>query len=83
MDRDGTLNLGEFVAVTLHLKRLANDEHLHKAFNFFDKDHNGYIEVEELRQALSEEGDDTNEEVINVIMHDIDTDKVPFSSFSF
>ncbi|KAI3706667.1 hypothetical protein L6452_24564 [Arctium lappa] len=75
VDKDGTLNLGEFVAVTLHLKRLANDEHLHKAFNFFDKDHNGYIEVEELRQALSEEGDDTNEDAINVIMHDVDTDK--------
>ncbi|KAI7752814.1 hypothetical protein M8C21_021766 [Ambrosia artemisiifolia] len=62
VNRDGTLDCGEFVVVTLHLKRMANDEHLHKAFAFFDKNQTGYIEVEELRQVLSDEGEITNEE---------------------
>ncbi|MFS7914998.1 putative protein kinase CAMK-CDPK family [Helianthus anomalus] len=75
VDRDGTLDCGEFVAVTLHLKRMANDEHLHKAFEFFDNNRTGYIEVEELCQVLSDEGEIINDEVINAIMHDVDMDK--------
>ncbi|KAI3716660.1 hypothetical protein L1987_67684 [Smallanthus sonchifolius] len=75
VDRDGTLDFGEFVAVALHLKRTANDEHLHKAFEFFDRNQTGYIEVGELCQALSDEGENTNEEVITAIMHDVDINK--------
>lgn len=77
VDGDGTLNYGEFVAVSVHLKKMANDEHLHKAFNFFDKNQSGYIETEELREALNDELDETSsEEVIAAIMQDVDTDKV-------
>ncbi|URE02181.1 calcium-dependent protein kinase [Musa troglodytarum] len=52
----GTLDYGEFVAVSLHLQRMANDEHIRRAFSFFDKDGNGFIEPEELREALAEDG---------------------------
>lgn len=56
---------------------MANDEHLHKAFTFFDRNGSGYIEIEELQDALRDDDDDANnEEVINAIMHDVDTDKV-------
>ncbi|CAB4309182.1 unnamed protein product [Prunus armeniaca] len=41
VDGDGALNYGEFVAVTVHLKKMANDEHLHKAFAFFDQNQSG------------------------------------------
>ncbi|KAG9128855.1 hypothetical protein Leryth_009606 [Lithospermum erythrorhizon] len=75
VDGDGTLNYGEFVAVSVHLRKMTNDEHLHKAFAFFDRNQSGYIEVDELRDALSDEGDANSEEVINAIMHDVDTDK--------
>ncbi|KAL6499619.1 Calcium-dependent protein kinase 8 [Orobanche gracilis] len=75
VDGDGTLNYAEFLAVSVHLRKMANDEHLHKAFAFFDRNGSGYIEIEELRDALSDEGDATNEEVIVAIMHDVDTDK--------
>ncbi|KAG2274092.1 hypothetical protein Bca52824_056647 [Brassica carinata] len=76
VDGDGTLNYGEFVAVSVHLKKMANDEHLHKAFNFFDQNQSGYIETEELREALNDELDETSsEEVIAAIMQDVDTDK--------
>ncbi|KAK1402764.1 Calcium-dependent protein kinase 32 [Heracleum sosnowskyi] len=75
VDGDGALNYGEFVAVSVHLKKMANDEHLHKAFSFFDHNNNGYIEIDELRHALSEEDGANSEEVINAIMHDVDTDK--------
>ncbi|KAL0912410.1 hypothetical protein M5K25_018380 [Dendrobium thyrsiflorum] len=32
VDGDGTLEFGEFVAMSIHIKKLGNDKHLHKAF---------------------------------------------------
>lgn len=77
IDKDGYLDYGEFVAISVHLRRMGNDdEHLLKAFKFFDKNKTGYIEMEELRDALADELEPTcEEEVINAIMHDVDTDK--------
>ncbi|GJT20460.1 calcium-dependent protein kinase 8-like protein [Tanacetum coccineum] len=76
LDRDGTFNYGEFVAINVHLRRMVNDEHLHKAFALFDQNHNGYIEFEELRHALSDEENINGiEDVINAVMQDVDTDK--------
>ncbi|KAA3458909.1 calcium-dependent protein kinase 8-like [Gossypium australe] len=74
-DGDGTLNYGEFVAVSVHLRKMANDEHLHKAFAFLDLNKSGYLEKEDLRDALNDEVDPCSEEVINAIMHDVDTNK--------
>ncbi|KAM7463955.1 hypothetical protein LguiA_032076 [Lonicera macranthoides] len=71
----GSLDYGEFVAISLHLKRMANDEHLHKAFSYFDKDGNGYIEPDELRNALMEDGADDCTDVANDIFQEVDTDK--------
>ncbi|KAL8146571.1 calcium-dependent protein kinase 13-like [Apium graveolens] len=71
----GTLDYGEFIAVSLHLQRMANDEHLHKAFSSFDKNGNGYIEPDELRDALMEDGDDDCTNIANDIFQEVDTDK--------
>ena len=54
---------------------MANDEHLRRAFAFFDKDGNGYIEPEELREAL-DDGSEDSTAVVNDILHEVDTDKV-------
>lgn len=70
----GKLDYGEFVAVYLHLQRMAHDEHLRRAFSYFDKDGNGFIEPEELREALVEDGADTAD-VANEIFQEIDADK--------
>ncbi|KAI3708159.1 hypothetical protein L2E82_37260 [Cichorium intybus] len=53
----GTLHYGEFVAISLHLRKMANDEHLHKGFSYFDKDGNGFIDPNELQHILKEDGD--------------------------
>ncbi|CAH8362144.1 unnamed protein product [Eruca vesicaria subsp. sativa] len=74
IDRDGYLDCDEFIAISVHLKKMGNDEHLKKAFEFFDQDKNGYIEIEELREALSDEVG-ISEEVIEAIIRDVDTDK--------
>ncbi|KAE8661211.1 Calcium-dependent protein kinase 32 [Hibiscus syriacus] len=75
VDKDGYLDYGEFVAISVHLRKMGNDEHLKKAFEFFDRNQSGYIEIEELRDALSDEVETNSEGVISAIMHDVDTDK--------
>ncbi|KAG2683453.1 hypothetical protein I3760_10G031600 [Carya illinoinensis] len=76
VDKDGYLDYGEFVAISVHLRKMGNDdEHLHKAFELFDRNQSGYIEIEELRDSLSDEVEPNSEEVINGIMRDVDTDK--------
>ncbi|XP_024948518.1 uncharacterized protein LOC102612937 [Citrus sinensis] len=67
--------LNVVAVVIVHLKKMANDEHLHKAFSFFDRNQSGFIEIKELRNALNDEVDTSSEDVINAIMHDVDTDK--------
>ena len=76
VDRDGYLDYGEYVAISVHLRKMGNDEHLKKAFEFFDRNQSGYIEIEELRDALVDEVETNSEEVTSAIMHDVDTDKV-------
>lgn len=66
----------EFVAVTVHLRKMVNDEHISKAFDHFDRNESGYIEIEELREALCDNDDANNKEVITSIMLDVDTNKV-------
>lgn len=78
MDKDGFLDYGEFVAISVHLRKMGNDDHLRKAFEFFDKNETGYIEIDELRLSLTDEAEAMSEEVINAIIQDVDTDKVSF-----
>ncbi|KAA8518194.1 hypothetical protein F0562_015668 [Nyssa sinensis] len=75
VDKDGYLAYGEFVAISVHLRKMGNDNHLRKAFELFDQNKSEYIEIEELRDALADEVDTNNEDVTKAIMQDVDTDK--------
>ncbi|WRX22104.1 Protein kinase domain - like 10 [Theobroma cacao] len=76
IDGNGTLNCEEFVTMAVHLKRMSNDEHLSQAFHHFDKNQSGYIEFEELQEALLHDDlGPNNEQVIRDIIHDVDLDK--------
>jgi len=55
---------------------MSNDEYLPKAFKFFDKDGNGFIEMEELMEALGDGELKPNGKVINDIISEVDKDKV-------
>ncbi|ESQ38126.1 hypothetical protein EUTSA_v10028617mg [Eutrema salsugineum] len=56
VDRNGTIDYIEFISATMHRHRLERDEHLHKAFLYFDKDGSGHITKEELEIAMKEHG---------------------------
>lgn len=76
-DGDGRLNYTEFVTFSIHLKiEKDNDEHLHKSFAFFDQNHSGYIEYDDLQAALNDGADTSSDEVIRAMIQDVDTDKV-------
>uniref|UniRef100_A0A7N0U1R0 non-specific serine/threonine protein kinase n=1 Tax=Kalanchoe fedtschenkoi TaxID=63787 RepID=A0A7N0U1R0_KALFE len=75
VDKNGVLDYGEFVAVTIHLQKMESDELIRRAFMFFDKDESGYIELEELEEALADESGITDAEVLDGIMREVDTDK--------
>ena len=72
----GTLDCEEFVTVLLHIKKMSNNEYLPKAFKFFDKDGNGFIEMAELMEALGDGELKPNEQVVNDIIREVDKDKV-------
>ncbi|WJZ88094.1 hypothetical protein VitviT2T_007425 [Vitis vinifera] len=76
MDGTGTLNCDEFVTISVHLRKISSDENLSEAFRAFDKNDSGYIEFEELREALREDNlGPNNEQVIQDIIFDVDLDK--------
>lgn len=77
-DGSGMLSCEEFVTLAIHLKRMGCDEHLQQAFQYFDKNENGFIELDELKEALFD--DDKlghgGDQWIKDIFFDVDLDKV-------
>lgn len=73
VDGNGTIDYIEFITATMHRHKLERDEHLYKAFMFFDKDNSGFITRDELESAMKDYGmgdDDTIREIIS----EVDTD---------
>ena len=63
--------------MSVHLKKMGSDELLSQAFRYFDKNQSGYIEFDELREALLDDHLDPNsDQVIRDILFDVDLDKV-------
>lgn len=58
----------------MHMNRMEKEDHLYRAFEYFDEDKSGYITVEELEQALKKYnmGD---EKTIKEIITEVDTDR--------
>ncbi|KAI9115605.1 hypothetical protein K1719_013274 [Acacia pycnantha] len=73
VDGNGTIDYIEFITATMHRHRLERDEHLNKAFQYFDKDHSGFITMDELETAMKEYGMG-DEGTIKEIISEVDTD---------
>ena len=59
VDNNGAINYTEFIAATLdQTKYLSESKRIRDAFNVFDKDGDGIIDEEEMKEALNwEDGD--------------------------
>ncbi|KAL6992831.1 Calcium-dependent protein kinase 2 [Sarracenia purpurea var. burkii] len=75
VDGNGTIDYIEFITATMHRHKLERDEHLFKAFQYFDTDSSGFITMDELETAMKEYGmgDDAT---IREIISEVDTDNV-------
>lgn len=56
VDNSGTIDYGEFIAATLNMNKIEKEDHLFRAFSYFDKDGSGYITLDELQKACEEFG---------------------------
>lgn len=83
VDGNGTIDYLEFITATMHRHKLERDEHLSKAFQYFDKDNSGFITKDELEVALRDNG--MGEEAsIKEIISEVDTDndgRINFDEF--
>ncbi|CAL0334601.1 unnamed protein product [Lupinus luteus] len=79
----GSINYIEFISATMHRHRLERDEQIYKAFQYFDKDSNGYISRDELETAMTEHGV-VDESTVKEIIREVDTDndgKINYEEF--
>eukprot|EP00271_Cylindrocystis_brebissonii_P019778 TRINITY_DN6209_c0_g1_i1.p1 TRINITY_DN6209_c0_g1~~TRINITY_DN6209_c0_g1_i1.p1 ORF type:complete len:563 (+),score=127.06 TRINITY_DN6209_c0_g1_i1:542-2230(+) len=60
LNNDGLIDYQEFVAATMHMQKVDHERHLRTAFDTFDTDGSGQLDVEELSQALGVKGDSTD-----------------------
>lgn len=74
IDKNGTIDYCEFIAATMDRHKLEKGQILFKAFQYFDKDDNGYITRDELEEAITEHqmGDKA---AIDEIFDNVDSDK--------
>ncbi|CAE6136383.1 unnamed protein product [Arabidopsis arenosa] len=83
VDGNGTIDYYEFISATMHRYKLDRDEHVHKAFQHFDKDNNGHITRDELESAMKEYGMG-DEASIKEVISEVDTNndgKINFEEF--
>ncbi|BAF18369.1 calcium-dependent protein kinase 15-like [Oryza sativa Japonica Group] len=73
VDGNGSIDYVEFISATMHMNRLEKEDHIYKAFEYFDKDHSGFITVDELEEALTKY-DMGDEATIKEIIAEVDTD---------
>lgn len=53
MNKEGEINFTEFLVAAMNREKLVNSKQIEKAFKMFDDDGNGYIDLEELKMAMS------------------------------
>ena len=75
-DSNGTIEFDEFVLLVSKMDGGDNEEeNLKAAFEVFDKDGNGYIDREELKDIMKQLGNNFTDQQISKMMEEADTDK--------
>mmetsp|Transcript_23210 Transcript_23210/g.44303 ORF Transcript_23210/g.44303 Transcript_23210/m.44303 type:complete len:261 (+) Transcript_23210:1530-2312(+) len=75
VDKDGTISYEEFIAATIHLHKIENEETLWAAFQSFDTDHSGFITAEELTHALETFGTPLPMKEVTQMIAEVDSDR--------
>ena len=81
-DKNGFINYTEFLTATVDRSKAFSRARIREVFNIFDKDHDGNINLDELRMALG--GDHNNESALLKIIQEADTNndgQIDFDEF--
>ena len=62
MDGSGEIEFSEWIVASIDKKSLITDEKLKLAFQLFDKDSSGNVDIHEVRKELTSKSDDLTEE---------------------
>ena len=71
-NQNGLIDYTEFIAACLHSYDYLQDAQLRSAFSYFDKDGNGTISKEELRECLESDEFTLSDEEINKLIKGVD-----------
>lgn len=74
-NRNGYIDYTEFIAGCLQSYNYLKENHLKTAFSYYDKDSNGTISLDELKQCLQSEELTLPDSVIEKLMTEVDQNK--------
>jgi len=74
-NRNGFIDYTEFIAGCLQSYNYLKENHLKTAFSYYDKDSNGTISLEELKQCLQSEELTLPDSTIEKLMREVDQNK--------
>lgn len=74
-NKNGYIDYTEFIAGCLQSHNYLKENHLKTAFSYYDKDSNGNISLEELKQCLQSEELTLPDSVIEKLMREVDSNK--------
>lgn len=74
-NRNGFIDYTEFIAGCLQSYNYLKENHLKTAFSYYDKDSNGTISLEELKQCLQSEELTLPDNLIEKLMKEVDQNK--------
>jgi len=84
-DGNGTIEFDEFVRLMVdRLQKQTDDDDLRKAFEVFDRDHDGYVSAKDLKLAMRSLGEKLSEVELREMINEADKDgdgKVNFDEF--
>lgn len=74
LDGSGLIDYSEFLAAALEKKHYLQEDACWNAFNFFDRDGDGHISLEELRQVLNSRNlkEEIDEAALDQALHEVD-----------
>mmetsp|Transcript_46180 Transcript_46180/g.53468 ORF Transcript_46180/g.53468 Transcript_46180/m.53468 type:complete len:511 (+) Transcript_46180:33-1565(+) len=72
---NGVIDYGEFVAASINRKTLLDKERLEAAFNLFDKDGNGELTMDEIKEVFSPGEKNMNDEEWVALIKEVDKNK--------
>ena len=64
-DHSGQISIEEFLRITVNYENVVTDKNLKYAFEYFDKDHSGYLSPDEVKEILGLNGD--SKKMMNVV----------------